>query len=77
MLVISTIQRADLMIQIVHIKLPFNWCFYCITDKKEELRKAVDAKKRKQLQFLKSQMETDLKVGNYSRTSMTQTPLEP
>ena len=33
-----------------------------ISDKKEELRKASAAKKRTQLQFLKSQMEKDLQV---------------
>ena len=37
-----------------------------ISDKKEELRKASNAKKRKELQFLKSQMEKDLQVGPFS-----------
>ena len=34
-----------------------------VSDKKEELRKAANAKKRQELQFLKSQMEKDLKVN--------------
>ena len=34
-----------------------------VSDKKEELRKAANAKKRQELQFLRSQMEKDLKVN--------------
>ena len=34
----------------------------CFSDKKEELRKAEDAKKRKELRSLKAQMEKDLQV---------------
>ena len=36
-----------------------------VSDKKEELRKASNAKKKKELQFLKSQMEKDLKVSKW------------